>query len=65
MQVLWTHSDIFVLYVIDNNKSRSTIFCDSARHQSQEIYPPISQIVPKNIVKISLNIKECPEEKKN
>jgi hypothetical protein len=30
--------------------------------QSQEICPPIFQIVPKNFIKISLIIKECPEE---
>jgi hypothetical protein len=38
-------------------------FCsDSARHWSQDISPPISQIVLKNFIKISLIIKECPEE---
>jgi hypothetical protein len=38
-------------------------FCsDSARHWSQDISPPISQIVLKNLIKISLIIKECPEE---
>jgi hypothetical protein len=35
---------------------------DSARHWSQDICPPISQIVLKNFIKISLIIKECPEE---
>ena len=30
--------------------------------QSQEICPPIFQIVLKNFIKISLIIKECPEE---
>ena len=30
--------------------------------QSQEICPPIFQIVLKNCIKISLIIKECPEE---
>jgi hypothetical protein len=35
---------------------------DSARHWSLHICPPISQIVLKNIIKISLIIKECPEE---
>jgi hypothetical protein len=35
---------------------------DSARHGSQDIYPPISQIVLKNFIKISLIVKECPEE---
>jgi len=35
---------------------------DLARHRSQDICPPISQIVLKNFIKISLNIKECPEE---
>jgi hypothetical protein len=34
----------------------------SARHLSQDICPPISQIVLKNFIKISLIIKECPEE---
>ena len=36
--------------------------CDSARHRSQDICPPISQIVLKNFIKMSLIIKECPEE---
>jgi hypothetical protein len=35
---------------------------DSARHRSHDICPPISQIVLKNFIKISLTIKECPEE---
>jgi hypothetical protein len=35
---------------------------DLARYRSQDFCPPISQIVLKNIIKISLMIKECPEE---
>jgi len=35
---------------------------DSARHRSKDICPPISQIVLKNLMKISLIIKECPNE---
>ena len=35
---------------------------DSARHRSRDIYLPISQIVLKNFIKISLIIKECLEE---
>ena len=35
---------------------------DSARHWSQDNYTPISQIVLKNFIKISLIIKECTEE---
>ena len=35
---------------------------DSTRHRSWDICPPISQIVLKNFIKISLIIKECPEE---
>jgi hypothetical protein len=35
---------------------------DSARHRSQDICPLISQIVLKNFIKISLIVKECPEE---
>ena len=35
---------------------------DSTRHQSKNICPPISQILLKNFIKISLIIKECPEE---
>jgi hypothetical protein len=35
---------------------------DSARHQSKDICPPISQIVLKNLIKNSLIIKECPNE---
>ena len=34
----------------------------SARHQSQDICPPISQIALKNFITISLIIEECPEE---
>jgi hypothetical protein len=34
-------------------------FSDSARQRSQDICPPISQIVLKNFIKISLFIKEC------
>jgi hypothetical protein len=37
-------------------------YSDSARHPSQGISPPISQIVLKNFIKISLIIKEFPEE---
>jgi hypothetical protein len=37
-------------------------YSDSARHPSQDISPPISQIVLKNFIKISLIIKEFPEE---
>jgi hypothetical protein len=38
-------------------------FCsDSASHQSQDICPPISQIVLKNFIKISLIFKECHED---
>jgi hypothetical protein len=43
-------------------QSRHHYHSDSARHRSQDICPPISQIVLKNIIKISLIIKECPEE---
>ena len=39
-----------------------TLPSDSARHRSQDIFPPISQIVLKNSIKISLIIKECPKE---
>ena len=35
---------------------------DSVRHRSQDICPSISQMVLKNFIRISLNIKECPEE---
>jgi len=35
---------------------------DSAGHRSQDTCPPISQIVLKNFLKISLIIKECLEE---
>jgi hypothetical protein len=40
------------------------VYCisDSARLRSQDTCPPISQIVLKNFIKISLIIKECPEE---
>ena len=39
-----------------------SIYSDSARHRYQDICPPISQIVLKNVIKISLIIKECLEE---
>ena len=39
------------------------VYSDSARISSQDICPPISQIVLKNFfIKINLIIKECPEE---
>ena len=38
------------------------MYSNSARHQSQDISPPISQIVLKNFVKICVMIKECPED---
>ena len=38
------------------------IINDSARHQYQDICPPIFQIFLKNFIKISSIIKECPEE---
>ena len=38
------------------------ITSDSARHRYQDICPPIFQIVLKNFIKISLIVKECPEE---
>ena len=41
---------------------KQVICSDSARHRSLDICPPISQIVLKNFIKISLIIKECPEE---
>jgi hypothetical protein len=37
-------------------------YSDADRHRSQDIYPPLSQIVLKNFIKISLIIKESPEE---
>ena len=37
-------------------------YSDSVRHRSQDICPPISQIVLKDFIKICLIIKECPEE---
>ena len=33
---------------------------DAARHRSQDICPPITQIVLKIFIKISLIVKECP-----
>ena len=39
------------------------MYCsDSDRHWSQDICPPNSQIVQKNFIKVTLIIKECPEE---
>ena len=38
------------------------MFNDSAKHRSQDICSPISQIVLKNVHKFNLIIKECPEE---
>jgi hypothetical protein len=38
------------------------VHSDSARHRSQDICPPISQIVLKNFIKINLITKECPEK---
>jgi hypothetical protein len=41
---------------------KNNMCSDSTRHQSQDLYPPISQIVLKNLIQNSLIIKECPEE---
>jgi hypothetical protein len=38
------------------------IHSDSARHRALDICPPNSQIFLKNVIDISLIIKECPEE---
>jgi hypothetical protein len=40
----------------------TSMYSDKARHRSQEICPPISQMVLKNFIKISLFIEECSEE---
>ena len=40
----------------------NTNVSDSDRHRSQDICPPISQIVLKKFIKIILLIKECPKE---
>jgi hypothetical protein len=37
-------------------------YSDSARHWSEDVCLPISQIVLKNFIQISLIIKECLEE---
>jgi hypothetical protein len=50
---------IFFCFLWPRRKIQNAYNSDSARHRSQNIYPPISQIVLK---KISLIIKECPEE---
>jgi len=50
---------IFFGFLWPRRKIQNAYNSDSARHRSQDIYPPISQIVVK---KISLIIKECPEE---
>ena len=41
---------------------QSLLPSDSASNWSQDIFPTISQIVPKNFIKNGLIIKECPEE---
>jgi hypothetical protein len=41
---------------------KKNVYSVSARHHSQYISPPISQIILKNFIKISLIIKKCPEE---
>jgi hypothetical protein len=43
-------------------KTKEISISDSARHQSQDICPPFSQIVLKNFIKVSLIIKECLDE---
>ena len=53
------------IWIFINAKCRciKNIFhSDSTRHLSPDICPPISKIVLKNFIKISLIIKECPDE---
>ena len=50
------------LITLESGLQKWTHISDSARHQSQDICPPISQNVLKNFIKISLIIKECPVE---
>ena len=45
---------------MSNGLYYSLKYSDSARHWSQDICPPISQIVLKNFIKISLIIRDCP-----
>lgn len=47
---------------IDTNNKIWINSSDSAMHQFKDIFPPFSQIVLKNVIKISLIIKECLEE---
>lgn len=47
---------------IDTNNKIWINSSDSAMHPFKDIFPPFSQIVLKNVIKISLIIKECLEE---
>ena len=53
------------IWIFINAKCRyikNLFHSDSTRHLSPDICPPISKIVLKNFIKISLIIKECPDE---
>jgi hypothetical protein len=53
------------IWIFINAKCRyikNLFHSDSTRHLFPDICPPISKIVLKNFIKISLIIKECPDE---
>jgi hypothetical protein len=61
-----THNKLFeIINSISNIYSSYELhinYSDSAKRRSQDICPPISQVVLKNFIKMSLIIKECLEE---
>ena len=56
------HSDKIIVVFIIISLHWQILTSVSARHWSQDICPPISQIALKNFLIISLIIKECPED---
>jgi hypothetical protein len=56
--MFWRKKTLCINLVCSFNETVS----DSARHQSKDIFPPTSQIVLNNFMKMCLIIKECPEE---
>jgi hypothetical protein len=63
---VWTRIIFYQsIWIFINAKCRyikNLFHSDSTRHLSPDICPPISKIVLKNFIKISLIIKECPDE---
>ena len=56
------NQDTSVKTYVMHTRVHGLLCSELARHRSQDICSPISQIVLKNLIKSSLIIKECPED---